>query len=124
MENQISPPPNVPFDPAPPVVTPGRNKTVLIIIFSTVLFLAIVAVGLYVGFSLISKPAKITPIPIVEPPPPPAQIIPAVPSKFASDSALLKIREDLKKTQGDIDTVDLFDAQISPPSIDLGIQIQ
>lgn len=127
MEQQVSQlPPNIPVDPPPPVVVAKTkvNKTIYFIIGGIVLFILIIVTGLYVGFSLISKPVKVVPTPIVTPPPPPVVEVPRIPSKFASDSALLKIREDIKKTQADIDTVDLFDAQISPPTIDLGIQIQ
>lgn len=124
MEDQVSPPPNVPVDPAPPVSAPKKSKMPYLIIAGVVIFILIIITGLIVGFSLIAKPVKTKPIPIDTPPPSPVVIVPKVPSKFATDSGLLKIRDELKKTQGDIDTVDLYDAQISPPNIDLGIQIQ
>lgn len=45
-------------------------------------------------------------------------------SRFATDSAVLKLRGDILKIRTDIDSVDLFETQITPPNIDLNISIQ
>ena len=60
------------------------------------------------------------------PPAPKAEEFVAPPpkvSKFATDSGILKIRGDLVKLRSDIDSVDIFEPQLSPPNIDLNIKI-
>lgn len=44
-------------------------------------------------------------------------------SKFASDADLLKLRDAAKALGTKIDTVDLFEPQISPPNLDLNLRI-
>ncbi len=58
-----------------------------------------------------------TPSGQVAPPPGPV-------SKFATDAAVLKKREELKGLLNEIDTTDYFEAQISPPSVNANIKIE
>lgn len=44
-------------------------------------------------------------------------------SKFATDSAVLSLAENISKLRTDIDSVDLFESQLVPPSLDLSISV-
>lgn len=106
-----------------PTVSQGVPKSMLLIIVAVVLVLMVVVTGVLIGVALILSSTKNTPAPVptvIEQPitPPAAKV-----SKFASDSGLLKIRDDLKTWQTKIDTMDLFEQQITPPSLDLNISI-
>jgi hypothetical protein len=116
--------PQIPIEPPPPIVNPRRNLTPYLIIGGTVAFLIIIIVGLIIGLTLLPKPVKKDATPVI--PPAPLQEAPIIksPSRFASDSGLLKIESDLKSIRTKIDTTDLFDAQISPPNLDLNINIK
>lgn len=45
-------------------------------------------------------------------------------SKFATDSAILKLREDITSLQKEITSMDYFEAQIAPPALDSNIKIE
>lgn len=123
-ENLTPPTPSIPIDPPPPVVKPKKDATTLIIIGAIVFLVFVILATLIIGFTLLTRPHT----PVVPPPPPTAQptapINPQPSSKFASDSALLKIRDNLKAIRTSVDSLDLFDAQISPPDIDTNIHVK
>lgn len=125
-QNQTPPPvaPNVPLDDAPPVVKPKRDMTIFFIAGGVIIFLIIIIVFLILGLSLLRRPksASNTTAPTVTTPPP-APAPPPPPGKFASDSAILKIRDEMKAVKVSIDSMDLFDAQIAPPNLDFSIKI-
>lgn len=89
------------------------------------LFLLVVIIGVVVGFlmiqgavSKIPVPATTTPTVVTTP------TIVVTPSQWATDAGVLKLRSDLQTLSGKIDTVDLFEPQITPPAIDLGLAIK
>ena len=86
--------------------------------------LVIVILLIVVGINLITRSNENTNIPVTITPTeaPPAVILP--PSKFATDPAVLKFRDDLNTLRTDLDAIDLFETQLSPPSLDLKISIQ
>lgn len=45
-------------------------------------------------------------------------------SPYATDSGILKLRGDLQKLRADIDSIDIFEPQLSSPNIDLNISIK
>lgn len=99
------------------------KKNLVIILVVVVFILMVVVTGVLIGVAMILSASKSTPAPVPAPvvqtiTPPTAQV-----SKFASDSGLLKIRDDLKTLQSKIDTMDLFEQQITPPTLDLNISI-
>ncbi len=98
--------------------------------FKTILLLAlggvIVLLGLfYLVLVLFSRP-KTIPVPTPKPKVVIKEEIIETPplSKFASDSAIISLRTSLQQLQGKIDTVDFYEAQITPPLIDTSIAIQ
>lgn len=102
-----------------------KNYTLWFVVGGIIAFLFIVIVGVFVGVSIMSnaiKNAQVTPTPeptvVLEP----TIVIQA--NKFATDPGVLKIRDDLKTVLGKIDSVDLFEPQIAPPAVDLGLNIK
>lgn len=69
-----------------------------------------------INFSFTSPPAPPKAEEFVAPPP---KISP-----YATDSGILKLRSDLQKLRADIDSVDIFEPQLSSPNIDLNISIK
>lgn len=69
-------------------------------------------------------------LPVFVPTPPPApkieEFVPPPPkiSPYATDSGILKLRSDLQKLRSDIDSIDIFEPQLSSPNIDLNINIK
>lgn len=108
----------------PTTPAPQKNNLVWFIVGGIAAFLIIVFTGVIVGVTLIQRAI---PKPIATPPEqtsvPPVITAPITP-RWATDAGVLKIRDDLRTLQGKIDTIDFFEPQISPPSIDLGISIK
>lgn len=65
----------------------------------------------------VSTPAPVTKIEEFVAPPPKI-------SPYATDSGILKLRSDLQKLRSDIDSIDIFEPQLSSPNIDLNISIK
>lgn len=99
------------------------KKTLIIVIIAVVFFIMVITTGVLIGVALIlsnSKPTTVlTPVTVEQPIIVPASKI----SQFASNSGTLKIRDDIKSSQLKIDTMDLFESQITPPIFDLNINI-
>lgn len=55
------------------------------------------------------------------PTPSPVIIEPRAASSYASDSAILKIEEALKKTEGEIQQTDFYETTLNPPLLDLNV---
>jgi len=107
--------------PTPVSPTP-KNWLPLIIGGAIVLLLLILIIGISVGLALIKSAFQYTPPPIVTQAP--VITIAPVSSKYATDSGVLKLRDDLKTISQSIDSVDLFEPQINPPALDLSISIK
>jgi hypothetical protein len=88
--------------------------------------LSVVALILFLVLPILLRPKPT----IIETPPPPIKVevppvaSPAARSKFASDAGVLKIRDDLKRTNINLDSVDLFEPQLTPPTIDTDISVK
>ncbi len=97
------------------------------VIAGTVIIILIAFIGILAGISILKRPAPmqtlITPVPTIIPTTT-ITIVPNTNSKYASDAAFLKLREDLKTLNQEIGTVNFFEPEISPPNIDLNIQIK
>lgn len=107
-----------------PTVTVPSSKTIYFLIGLLVVLILAALAGIILGTSLILRYQKQT----LPPPPAPIEASPsAVPSgikKYASDSAVLKVKEDVRTLQSEISSMDYFQTEISPPVIDSNIQIQ
>lgn len=91
-----------------------------VVITMIILVIALIIFGVNLLVNSL-KPISInTPAPIVNEQP---VIISKTVSKFATDAGVLKLREDINKLRSDIDSVDIFEPQLSPPNIDLNIAI-
>ncbi len=123
-------PPSAPAPIVTPVTIPTgtplptkRNFLPWIIGGAIVAFLLIIIIGVIVGASIIGSLFHYTPAPPPPPPPPEVTVKPII-SRFASDSAILDLRDQLKTISKSIDSVDLIEPQISPPALDLNINIK
>lgn len=137
------PPPSSPptTEPTPPTVSPNPTPTNVTIPFTgtpqpthrnwlpwaigggVILLLLIVILALSYGLSLLSNLFRYTPPPPEPPSAPQVEVKPIAP-KFASDSAVLDLRDRLAKIRKNVDSVDLIEPQIAPPALDLSISIR
>lgn len=115
---------NIPIDPPPPIIKPKTNLLPLYIAGGIIVFILITAVLLVMGLSLIKKAVPVPIAPKPTPPAPPVESVTPTNPKYASDSALLKLRDDAKNLGTQIDSVDLFEPQLSSPNIDLNLNIK
>lgn len=90
---------------------------------SLIILIVIVIVGIWVGIVVIkssfqssSAPQTITKAPDVT--------IKPTSNKYATDSGILKLGEDLKTIRQFVDSVDLMEPQINTPALDLNINIK
>jgi len=101
-----------------------KNYLLYIIAGALVVLIIMAVIGVVVGTALIVnfqrnlKPVATTK---VEPTP---TLTPLPGKKYASDSAVVKLRDELIKLRTEIDTMDYFEAQIVPPSLDSKIRIE
>ena len=91
----------------------------------------ILVLAIIVGIVVFLVPMFTKSEPVVyEKPTPPAPIAeipiatPAAKSKYATDSAILKMKEELNLIQSKINTIDLYEISITPPNIDLDLYIK
>ncbi len=91
-----------------------------------IVFIIIIVILTTVGINLIISSRQNRPAPLPTAPEVPEITPPAPPktSKLASDSGLLNLKVDLLKLGAQIDSVDLVEPQLSPPSLDLSISIR
>lgn len=101
----------------------SKNWLPLAIGASLVVLVIIIIVGITVGIAVIksawqfsSTPQTITKAPEIT--------IKPISSKYATDSAILKLNEDLKAIRQSVDSVDLTEPQINTPALDLNINIK
>lgn len=130
MENQPNQQIETPNQEQSPVpVTPVKKPfpiKILAIGAGVFVIILMALVGIIVAISLLRAPVqvqpeiKITPTPVLEI----VEIFPTANPKYASDSALLEIRENLKVLNQQIGSANFFEPEISPPSIDLNIEIK
>lgn len=92
------------------------------------LFLIVAVVGIIAGFNILrSAMNRLPPPPLPEfsnqqfTPPPVSELPLSSPS--ASDEAIVTLREEIKSLRVQIDSLDVFEPQISPPNLDLDITV-
>ncbi len=102
-----------------------RNFLVWAITGAVGLLFAVVLALIIIGVNMIISSSKNVNLNQPQPPPETAQpaAVPPKISKFATDSAVLGLRDGLAKLRSDIDSNDPFEPQLAPPSLDLGISI-
>lgn len=105
-----------------PVTPVPKNWLPLAIGAVIIVLLLILIVGISAGIALIKSAFQATPSPA--PRPAPVVTIAPVSNRFATDSGVLKLRDDLKAISQSIDAVDLMEPQINPPALDLSINIK
>lgn len=118
MTESVSNPINVPTETTSGVL----NKKPWIIVGIVVLILLVLTIALATMTILLINKQNNLPSPsssIVEQSP----VLPNKISKFASDSAILELGNRAKKIMIEIDSVDLIEPEISPPSLDLNIRL-
>ena len=57
-----------------------------------------------------------------EPPPAPTETLSRLHSRWATDSGVLKLEEDLKNLSEELKNVDLKESQLSPPVLDMDVE--
>lgn len=95
------------------------------------LIVAAVIIGLLALTSIIAIITTIIalnrqPAVTAEPTPPVVETPIATPTaatKYATDAGLLKLQAALASTSAQVDSIDLFEAEIAPPNLDLSINI-
>lgn len=127
--NPNTTPPPVPASPPPvteppiPASDPNRSLKIIAVI---AIFLAVIGLLIFLILPILTRPKTVP----VEPPPPPVKIetpplaTPAAKSKFASDAGVLKIRDDIKRANINLDAVDLFEPELTLPNIDQNITVK
>lgn len=83
------------------------------------ILILIMGVGVHLLVSSLKRPTPVSPLPREE-----DVAITPVSSKFASDAAVLNLSDRLRELAEEIDAVDLVEPQLSPPSLDLNIEIK
>lgn len=132
-ENQNIHPQATPVEAAPTPVAPPEAKPIkkfnpllLVLIGGVVILVLFAIIGIVVGISMLRSPApvQITPTttPVVSETP--LEVLPNPNPKYASDSAFLQIRDQLKSLNQEISTANFFEPEISSPNIDLNIEIK
>ena len=102
------------------VTKPANRKKILILGLSGLLFfiLLITLLAVTTNKRIVIKP---TPTPEPTATPTPFEETIASPSAYATDSAILKIGEDIKDIENQLQSVDLKDNDLLPPAINLNI---
>ncbi len=90
---------------------------------SLIVLVIIIIVGISVGIAVIKSSFHFSPSTPVVTKAPEITIKPAS-SKLASDSAVIKLKDDLKTIRQSVDSVDLMEPQINTPALDLNINIK
>lgn len=125
---QATPVEAAPTPATPPVAKPVKkfNPLLLVLIGGGVVLILFAIIGVIVGLSLLRNPAPVqvtpTPTPVVSEMP--IDVLPNPNPKYASDSAFLQIRDQLKALNQEISTANFFEPEISSPNIDLNIEIK
>lgn len=104
----------------------GPNLKLIAIISAVVLIVIIAFIGILAGLSMLRRPLPVTPLPTPVPTPIPSEIevIQKANPKYASDSALLDLKNNLKELSKQIGMANFFEPELSSPNIDLKIEIR
>lgn len=119
MEPQLNPTPT----PITPTPDPTRERKILIIaavVSTLMLLITVIAIVTAVLALRRQPPANPAPVPTASEP---TTAPPTTLTKYATDAGLLKLRSNLATLSGQVDTVDLFEAEIASPNLDLSISI-
>lgn len=111
-----------------PEPTKKFDFKLLALIAGAILLVLGIITGIIVGLSLIrgqqNTTPNPTPIPTMPATPTIVDIFPNANPRHASDSALLEIKANLQALNQQISTANFFEPEISPPNIDLTIEIK
>ena len=102
---------------------PNRERKILLIAAIIIGVLAIITtVAVVTTIIILNRQPVATPTPpttVIETP----ITAPAAVTKYASDAGILKLQTLLATTSAQVDAIDLFEAEIAPPVLDLSINI-
>ncbi|MEK7565631.1 MAG: hypothetical protein AAB506_01125 [Patescibacteria group bacterium] len=99
------------------------SKPLIIILLIALVFVFALGISLGIVYFTAKKTSPAPSLPQTNPPvfeP----VKPKEKSKLATDSAVLKIADDLSAFQQELNRLDLLEPQLAPPSIDLNIKIE
>lgn len=101
------------------------DKKLLILAIVAIVILLTTTIAAVTATVIVLRQKAPAPAPVTSTPESaPITTPPSQPSKFATDTGLLKLRDDIKNLSGRVDSVDLFEPEITPPNLDLNIKIQ
>lgn len=122
MEETVVPP------VVPPVIITEPPKDRKLLIIAGVIVVSVIILSLTVIITILIVLNRQKPVSVeIIPSPTPVEIMPTIPvtpSKFATDAALLKLSTDIQTLRGKVDSIDLVEPEITPPNLDLRINIQ
>jgi hypothetical protein len=103
-------------------VKDGEPKSIAIFaLITTTIILVSLSILLLILPKPVSPPQSPTPTPLAQPSP---TSYLRQPSKYATDSAVLQIEDDLTRILNDLQKVDLKEGDLTPPQIDTKVTIQ
>ena len=108
----------------PNIETKSDTKLLSLIIGGLAVLIMLAVIGIIVGVRLLINSRQNRPVttPVSQQPTPTPTITQI--SKYASDSAVMKLKNDLSNLGSQIDSTDYFETQILPPSLDSQIKIE
>ncbi len=113
----------LPTQPVPVMQEMNQQRKVLVIAavaVSILLITTLIAITTTVIVLRNQKPiAPVTPPEVATP----AAIPVPPPSRFATDAGVLSLREAIATLSGKVDSIDLFETDITPPNLDLNLNI-
>ncbi len=85
--------------------------------------LTLIIICFTIAFNVLLKPPSKPETPLVLTTIPTPTLVPTLPlSPYATDSAILLIEEEIKKTESDLLGTDLKEAGLNPPSLDMDVK--
>ncbi len=109
-----------------PQVLKKRSMLPFVLIGGFVVLILFAIIGIVVGLSILRSPQTTTPQETPTPTPVPTviEIITNQNPKYASDSALINLRDQLRNLSAEIGGANFFEPEISAPNIDLNLEIK
>lgn len=101
---------------------PTKTWRLLFLVASGIIFLILTL--LMIILNLNKKTASLPVAPTPAPTPTPAEGAILNPSAYATDSAILKIEEEIKTMGKEIQSTDLKESQFNPPILDMDVNLK